>query len=223
MNVVANENAESMLPLLNNATFKGGITMSENKLFYYVMWSHGKILERLLPERLFLEMSSMGFPRNHQFFEVFNKKLEQMMSGGLIDHYTSGYKDYLNPKKYAHLNESSPAVMKLNRRESCFVFWFVSTSFALFGFTLEWFVKLKEYLIMRQALTAFRRRVSQNFDKSVKTKIALKVLRSADVKGEKSEQLPSVGETEETPLIRAKGNRADYKSSKLSLHQHGRL
>lgn len=173
MNVVANESLDTLIPRLNSSTFKGGISLSENNLVYYMMWTHGKILERLLPERLYLEMFSMGFPRNHQFFEVFNEKLNQMMSGGLIDYYTSGFKDYLKPKRYAHLN-NTPENLKMNRIESGFVIWFVSTSFALFGFTLEWVIKLKKYFIMKRTLSAFRNKVVENFDNSVEKRKSMR-------------------------------------------------
>lgn len=174
MTVVTDERTEYLLPLLNNASFKGAVSMSESNLFYFVMWSNGKILERLLPERLFLEMFSMGFPRNHHFFEVFKEKLDQMLSGGLIDYYTSRYKDYINPKRYAHLTDKSSEVIKMSRFESGFVIWFVSTSFALIGFSLEWFLKLKEFLVLRHMIEAFRNRVVESFNQNAQKRIAKK-------------------------------------------------
>lgn len=199
MNVVSIEPTESLLPLLNNATFKGGLSLNEHNLFYYVKWSQGKILERLLPERMFLEMFSMGFPRNHQFFETFNEKLEQMTSGGLIDYYTSGYKDQMNPQRYAHLVGSNSDGLKMNRLQSGFVFWFVSTSFVLAGFFLDWLVKLKEYFVRQWMITVFRKKVVKNFNKSVKKRIAKKAFQMKEAK-KTSKEPSSVEKSEETPL-----------------------
>lgn len=186
MSVETIEDTKSLLPLLNNSSFKVGISMIEDNLFDCVNWTEGKIFDQLVPERLFVEMFSMGFPRNHQFFEVFNEKLDQMQSGGLIDYYTSRYKGQLNPKRYSHLNNNS--ALKVNRFESGFVICLASTSFALFGFALEWFLKLKKYLVMRFMMSAFRDRVLENFERNTTKRIAKRASRLTSVEEETVER-----------------------------------
>lgn len=111
-------------------------------MYDYVIESQGKLLERIVNERLWVDMTGMSFKANDKFYETFNRKFQQMFTAGLIDHFKAYNKEKMNPKLYAHLNAGGPQVLTMEHLEAGFVVWLVSLSFAVLAFILEWIVKL---------------------------------------------------------------------------------
>lgn len=117
--------------------FKGTVQLHSEFLYYHVGISKGKLLDRILKQRLYLMMSGLLFPVNHKLFESFDKKLQQLMTGGIIDHYREFYQEYSSPKRYAHLYPVKPKVLSLQVLEAGFVVWLVSLLSSLLVFILE--------------------------------------------------------------------------------------
>lgn len=117
--------------------FKGTVQVHSEFLYFHVGVSKGKLLHRILKERLYLMMSGMMFPINHKLFESFDKKLQQLMTGGIIDHYREYYHEYSSPKRYDYLYPVKPKVLSLQLLEAGFVVWLVSLLLSVIVFILE--------------------------------------------------------------------------------------
>lgn len=70
----------------------------------------------------------------------------------------------MNPKRYAHLFAASPQVLTMEHLQAGFVIWLVSILVSLTAFTLEWLVRLKDYLLIKHLLTAFYEQRSLDID-----------------------------------------------------------
>jgi hypothetical protein len=116
-------------------------------LEYVVHESKGRLFKRILMERIDFDMTGMKFPHNHELYEVFNTKIQELVSAGLVDHYEEEFSKYLNPKLYKHLNLDGPKVLTMKHLEAGFVIWMIPLFFAMITFCCEWFVRLKEYLL----------------------------------------------------------------------------
>lgn len=140
---------------IESSKFKGAFYMDSLDLYYHVWLSNGTLLNRFLKQSVNLDIRGLVFPRNHGFYEIFNKKLQQYFESGLIGRYVSSTKAFLNPKRYAHLFAASPQVLTMEHLQAGFVIWLVSILVSLTAFTLEWLVRLKDYLLIKHLLTAF--------------------------------------------------------------------
>lgn len=116
----------------------------------------GKFLKTLLKDRAMLQMEGVSMQRNHPFFEEFDRKFQQLFTGGLINQYTEEYFETLNPKRYEHLYPGDePQVLTMKHLEAGFVVWLVSLSFAIIEFIIEWIIQLEEYLVIKFILSTF--------------------------------------------------------------------
>lgn len=87
----------------------------------------------------------MVSPQFHKFFGVFDEKLQQLLTGGIINfRLNETWLKQDDKKKYAHLyaHLEGPQVLTLENLEAGFCVWLVSLSFAVIVFLIEWIVKL---------------------------------------------------------------------------------
>lgn len=127
----------------------------------------GTFLNRLLAESLFTEMTAMLFPPFHRFYDIFNLKLQQLFTSGIINFLSEVWVKTDSKKKYAHLfsDLNGPQVLTMKNLEAGFVVWLVSISFAINMFLLEWIAKIFEILKARfiaNKTKSTRVNVSQN-------------------------------------------------------------
>lgn len=132
--------------------FKESILVGGSNLYLDVQFSKGKLLDRILKQRLAHDASGMLFPRNHKLFDIFNRKIQQLLTGGIINHFTDEWFKYLDAKRYAHLYPEGPKVLTMKHLEAGFVLWLVSISFAIMAFSCEWIIRLKNFCVMKCVL-----------------------------------------------------------------------
>lgn len=51
-----------------------------------------------------VEMEGMLFDRYHEFFEEFDRKFQQLCTGGFINFYKEVFMEIVNSKRYEHLH-----------------------------------------------------------------------------------------------------------------------
>lgn len=100
-------------------------------------------------------MNGMFFPRNHQFYDTFDKKLKQLFTAGLIIHYESDHFKCLNEKRYKHLHPEGPKVLTFDNLKAGFVIWLVSICLAIAAFVIECIIWMKDFLALKFILEAF--------------------------------------------------------------------
>lgn len=126
---------------LTDPTFRGGLHLPANTLQHYAIETNGTLLNRVLKERFSIDMSGMKFPRNHRFFETFDKKLQQLFAGGIMDYYASQWLNNLKHDRFKHLYIDEPEVLTLKHLEAGFRIWLVSIGIAICAFIVELLVK----------------------------------------------------------------------------------
>lgn len=125
-----------------------------------MLLTKGRLRERLLDQRFWLDFYGMRFPRHHKFFETFDEKFQQMVTAGMIVTWSHDHNEYLNPKYYEQFKNifesgDEPKVLTLQKLEAGFVICLASLLFALFAFIGEWLIRTKEYLVFTQIFTAY--------------------------------------------------------------------
>lgn len=118
--------------------------------------SKGKILDRVLGERLFGEMYGMVFLRNHMLFDLFDRKFKQMFNTGLISRIAKKHQLSIQPETYARFQEpTGPKILTMEHLEGGFIICFVPLWFCVAVFICEWLIKIGELLIVKLVVSAF--------------------------------------------------------------------
>jgi hypothetical protein len=131
-------------PKLFDPSFKGGLQMRAENLVSYAQFTDGRLIERALKERFWIDMRGLMIPRNHKLFTVIDRKIQQHIEGGLIDFYNAEWIELLKPnyKEYAIRKEPrGPKVLTLKHLEAGFVVWLVSICVASVIFVFEMIYK----------------------------------------------------------------------------------
>jgi hypothetical protein len=126
--------------------------------------TNGKLAKRLLKEGLFMEWIGMKFKRNSEYFEIFDEKLQQLVTAGIIDHLISFRKEMLNLKRYAHLYRDEPQVLTMKNLEAGFVIWLISVSIAVCVFICEWISRLHDMLVLEFILVAYQKQAQTSLE-----------------------------------------------------------
>lgn len=121
-----------------NHSFRGVYELNFETFILSFISSQGKILSRLLPESLSMEITCMIFPKFHRFFDIFDQKIQQLIIGGFVNstrdfHKTASHKKYT--QSFAELG--GPQILTMEHLETGFVVWLVSISFSIITFSLE--------------------------------------------------------------------------------------
>lgn len=126
-------------------TFKGALHLHSQALYYRVYISRGLLLQRLMKERVDLDMSGMIFPPNHRFYKTFDRKIQRLFEAGFIDYFRTVERKCLNSKRYEHLYRDQPQVLTLKHLEAGFVVCSAAMSISILVFVFEWLTKFKDY------------------------------------------------------------------------------
>lgn len=162
---------------LFNSSFNAAIHIHDELLWQTSRNTRGRILQRLLPDRLVLAMMGMQFPRNHKLFEVFDKKLQQLFVSGLIDFEAKECLFWLKPDSYRkHRHEfenDDPKVLTFDDLEAGFVIWATSILISIFVFLIEWLTNIREFwrLLSFESFkirSCFKKRLTKSQKKSRK-------------------------------------------------------
>lgn len=128
----------------------GGVfALTSNRLDLAYFWTKGKIMERLLPESLLTEMTSMAFPPFHRFYDILNLKIQQLFVCGIVQRETQWNKFGFNKLMDLSFDLEGPKVLTMQDMQSGFLVWLVSVSFAFVAFLLEWIAKACEMCLIR--------------------------------------------------------------------------
>lgn len=139
---------------IHDPTFNGTIEVTTDMLLALVKLTNGAVLKRLLKEeRLALVMKGWMFPKNHEFYEIFDHKLQQLFTSGLINFYVSEFLQKVDPKRYYKPEE--PKVLTMEHLEAGFVIWLISVAFAIVVFIVEWLICLLNLCLVEAIFKAF--------------------------------------------------------------------
>lgn len=127
--------------------------MLSSHLDEFILESKGKLLQLLIKENILGSSKVLAIPRNHRFFESFNKEIEKLLATGIIKHFAKDYHDFRNPKRFKNLEAGE--VMTLEHLEAGFAIWFASLIFPITSFVAEWAAKFKKFIIFKGVFEAF--------------------------------------------------------------------
>jgi hypothetical protein len=161
---------EFEIALFNNSIhdfhFKGVFYLLSDYLSHYIMNSKGQILQRIIKVTMIGSSKVFVLPHNHRFFEIFNKKTEQMITAGLINHFNRESKHSFNQKGFAPSSLENFKPMTLEHLEAGFVVWIVTLMFPIAAFVFEWIVKcivdMKIFIVFRCVFLAYLRNLEDN-------------------------------------------------------------
>lgn len=157
--------------------FQGIFHLSNNYLKLIVDQSKGEILQRVIRGSFSGATTSFVIPCHHRFFESFDKKTQQAVAAGIIDHFADDFKDLTNKKRFSHLKLVEEVPMSLEHLEAAFWVWLVSLVIPTAAFIAEWIFKLmdlKEFFLFRFIFTTYIK-VLENNDDTKKKKTFEKV------------------------------------------------
>lgn len=64
-----------------------------------------QFLNRIMPDQiLYTEMITLYFPKFHKFYEVFDEKIQQLFTAGIVNFLSPVWVESESKKKYAHLH-----------------------------------------------------------------------------------------------------------------------
>lgn len=117
-------------------------------------------------------MFGLRFELCHVFYEIFDKKIEQLFTGGIIKQYIEQVTADMNPKRYEHLYVDEPQVLTIEHLEAGFITWLIALSLAIIIYMLEWLVRFKDSLVFKYIWIAFcKQKEVRGFKITVKDKI----------------------------------------------------
>lgn len=122
-------------------SLKGVFHLPTGELDKIIFQTKGKILKRVFKESGVGARRIFIFPRNHRFYETFNRKLVQMVMAGLINNLAYEYTEMINKNRFKHLHTDSVEPMSLEHLEAGFVLWLISLIFPTLAFAGEWIFK----------------------------------------------------------------------------------
>jgi hypothetical protein len=135
--------------------FKGVFHLFPNKLHNYMQISSGNILPRISKESAYGNSKVFVFPRNHRFFESFNKQIEQVIAAGIIDHFGDDAKDLVKAKRFITSKLESAKPMSMSHLKAGFVVWLVSLIFPFAAFIGEWVLRIRDLIVFKSVRKAF--------------------------------------------------------------------
>lgn len=139
---------------LDDPNFRGVIDVPTDVLKFLAIATNGTFLNRIVKQPLYVKSISQVFDKN-PMFETFDEKFQQLVVGGLIDHYDKDYLDFISPQRYNHLHPKGPKVLTMKHLQAGFIVCFVPLIFAVLGFIYEWLLNIIDYFIFMFTLKAF--------------------------------------------------------------------
>lgn len=138
-----------------NPMYKGGVIASFDQMVYENVITNGRFLRRVMKEDLFTDMHGLRFDYFHVFFKIFDRKIQQLFTGGITNHYIDEVIGNFNPKRYDNLYVDEPQILTLEHLEAGFVIWLLAMSFAVCIFMLEWLKNFKDFLVFKYVFITF--------------------------------------------------------------------
>lgn len=137
---------------IHDPSFKGGLTVDLGAQIIYANITKGKFASRILSENIITLRCGMAFPRDHRLFPIIDKKIEQLITGGILNYYQDDLLEFLKPKRYEHLYPKMLRVVSMKDLEEGFVVWLISVSVACIAFVFEWLMTFYVYIVWKRIL-----------------------------------------------------------------------
>lgn len=177
----------SMTDLFSSAT-TAAVCIHGTKLDLLSKITQGQILKRLLDERVKLDTHGIIMGRHAKFYEIFNRKIQQMFDSGIVSYHVTRYSSNLNYNKFKHLYERDPKKLTMKELEAGFVVWIFAVLLTVIVFTCEWIVRFKDYLKIKYVLLAMYERREVERNKHIDITLPIKPAIDADAESEKSDE-----------------------------------
>lgn len=135
--------------------FKGLLEVDFRMLTKLLKETAGKFNERMRLRSIDDDAWYFEFINHHRLIESFNKKLQQLVTAGIIDfHFSHEYRN-ISMDHYAHLFKVEPQILTITDLEAGFAIWIVCCSLGPIAFLIEWMIRIKEYFVTKYVLEAF--------------------------------------------------------------------
>lgn len=126
----------------------------------YAKISERNFLERIIVHTFLGSTKNLAFPPHHAFYDAFNRKIEQLVAAGVIDHIRDTF-DLPKPRP-PKLTPETFKVMSLEHLKAGFVVWLVSLFFPSIAFMAEWIMTLKNFIIFKIIYANFIKTLIKN-------------------------------------------------------------
>lgn len=165
------------VPIFNRlytAGTKTGMFFYKNTMSFDLMDRVQKsVAPKLLENRYNLEHDVLLFPQRHFFFEVFDRKIQQLLEAHLIDHNLKNDNDEGNLKQFDK-HEQPFKVLTLDELEAGFVISIAPLALSLVAFCLEWLVTIKDLFVFFITFkTYFRMKKHEQYQQTELNKIKM--------------------------------------------------
>lgn len=134
-------------------------------LDYFIKESKGKLLPRIIKESSPTTAKFIVFPRNHRFFQSFDKKIQQIVAAGIINHLGNDYKESINPKHYSHLTLEEVEPLSMEHLKAGFVVWLIALIFPIVAFIFERIFTFGVTIIFDQTFETYIETIGTNVRK----------------------------------------------------------
>lgn len=141
--------------LLYSAGTKTGVYYT-NDLFAQTIIKDTNNIEapKLLPKRYLLLSEVLLFPQRHFLFEVFDRKIQQVLEADLLSVNLGEVLEGYDARKFKLFKEPF-AVLTLSELKAGFVVSIAPLALSLMLFCIEWLVTLKDFLVFRFTFKAY--------------------------------------------------------------------
>jgi hypothetical protein len=203
--------------------------MNYRDMYSFVYRTNGEILNRLMKEPFMTEMCSMEVERNNKFYGILNRKVQQFIDGGIIDHNMVEFEKWYDPKYYQrpllytkeylenghrHFNPHAPKVLTMDQLEAGFVICLIPLMVSVIIFVGEWFWKLTKGFVLSYLLMTFLNQ-QQNILERQNDERNLKLDKKKTLKKSEIIQVKPVAAKEEVKIDSDNQKKRKIKSAKV--------
>lgn len=157
-----------LFPQLDDPAFKGVIEASSDTLKFHAIASNGTFLKRILKQQFYSKFISHAC-RSTYFCKTFDEKIQQLITGGLVDYIDQEYMKFLKPDRYEHLLPKGPKVLTMKHLKAGFIVSFVPLLFAILAFFCEWLIRFFEYIMVKETIQVYYKLVPLKAFKTIKS------------------------------------------------------
>lgn len=129
---LADSETDEIMEKIKHPAFKGTVVRSKSKVMYSNYINRYNYIHGLLQQRLLNMLVVLYFQKESFLTEVFNEKLNQLITAGLIEHW-----DKTTFKKIVKVIKTEPKVLKMSHLKGIFQIWLSGSFLALFIFVFE--------------------------------------------------------------------------------------
>lgn len=119
-------------------------------------------MERIIELKTFGSTKKLTFSHNHAFFNAFNRKIEQLVTAGIINHWTEVFEALVDPKDLIRLKPENYQKMSLKHLEAGFVVWLLSLLFPIAAFIIEWIMTWKDFIIFKYIFKFYMKHLEES-------------------------------------------------------------